>query len=283
MLKPTRLLGAGCVLALGLAVAPAMAAAPVGVSGTIGGGYTNSSFDCSGCGHTDNWGFNGQAAFGFGSNDLAGELNAGYLNSSPDCSGCDSFNTWGIGGALFWSPDFGRIGGSVAWARTNIPASLSPFGSGGFDVDTVTYGALGEFFASDQFTLGGGLGGINISVPGGNAAAFYLSVGATGYVMPDLGITGAFQWADFDHGIGSVSALSIGAEWLVSEEIPVSIYGGYTRAFFPNGAPNANVWNVGLKFYFGAEGMPLVGHHRNGALDSLTSINTTVLQEIFLF
>jgi len=82
MRKHTKLLGTACILAMGIA-APAMAGAPVGFAGTIGGGYTYSSSECSGCGHSDNWNVNGQAAFGFGASDVAGELDAGWINSSP--------------------------------------------------------------------------------------------------------------------------------------------------------------------------------------------------------
>jgi len=273
MLNPMKLYGIAGVLAVGIAGTPAMAAAPVGVAGTLGGGYSNSSLDCSGCGHSDNWGFSGQAAFGFGANDLAGEIDGGYSHSSFSGGGGDS-DSYGIGGALFWSPDVFRVGGQVNWARTNLPSGLP-------DVDTVVYGGFGEFFASEFLTVGGGLGGVHISFAGASANAFYLNGGATGYITPDFAITGAFQWADFNQGIGSISAISIGGEWLISEALPISINGGYTRGFLPNSLPDDNIWSVGLKFYFGGDGMPLVGHHRNGSLDTLPSINTVVFQSIF--
>src|SRR5262249_32788491 len=136
MLNRTRWLVTGGTLALGIAGTPAMAAAPMGVAGTGGGGYTYSEADCSGCGHSDNWGFNGQGTFGFGASDLAAEIDAGYTNTSFSGGG-GSLDTWGVGGAFFWSPDMGRLGVSGSWSRSSLS---------GFHADTYTYGGFGEYY-----------------------------------------------------------------------------------------------------------------------------------------
>jgi len=273
MLNRTKWLVTGCVLALGTAGTPAMAAAPAGFAGTLSGGYSYAAADCSGCGHSDNWGFSGQGTFGFGANDLAGEINGGYTNTSFSGGG-GSLDTWGVGGALFWSPDMGRLGISGGWSRASIS---------GFHADVYTYGGFGEYFASDQFTLGGGLGGANVDFGGGggSVSAFILHGGVTGYVIPDFAITGTVSYADFNQGIGGVTGLSIGAEWLISEDVPISIGGGYTRLMMPSGVPDSNGFSVVLKFYVGGPPMTLVGHHRTGSLDSLASFNTAVLQSVF--
>jgi hypothetical protein len=274
MLNRTKILGTACILAMGIAATPVSAGAPMPFAGTVGGGYTYSSADCSGCsGHSDNWGFSGQGAFGLGANDLAAEIDAGYTNSSFSGGG-GSVDTWGAGGALFWSPDMGRLGISGSWARVSVS---------GFHADAYTYGGFGEFFASDFFTVGGGLGGATVDLGSGlgSVSAFTLNGGATGYPMPNLAITGAVTYANFNQGIGGVTALSIGAEWLISEDVPVSIGGGYTRVMTPSGLPDSNAFSVVAKFYFGGPPMSLIGHHRNGSLDSLATVNTVVLQTVF--
>jgi len=269
MLKHIKLLAATSAFAAGFAYARAEAAAPVGVAGALAGAYSNASADCSGCGSTDNWGLSGQGAFGLGTSDLAAEGDVGYANSS---GGGFNTDTWGLGGSLFWNPDFGRLGASLSWARVAIP---------GPDVDFLNYGGFAEFFASDFFTLGGNLGGLHVSTTGFSSDGVYVAGGATGYVMPDLGITGNITYADFGNGLGNAKAYSIGAEWLISEAFPVSVMGGYTYVDTPSGAPNLNVWTVGLKLYVGGDGMPLVGHHRNGSLDSLATVNSLILQSVF--
>jgi len=269
MLSRTKLLATGCVLAASFALGPAMAAAPTGFVGTLSGGYSNSSLDCSACGSTDNWGFGGQGAFGLGTSDLAAEGDVSYRHSSS--GGFDS-DLWGLGGNLFWNPEFGRFGGTFTYSRLSVP---------GPDFDLITYGGFGEFFASDIITVGGNIGGMHISVSGSSADGMYLNGGGTLYPFPDLGITPAIGYFHFDHGVGSITTYGVAGEWLFSEMLPVSITAGYQRADLPHGIPDANIFSVGLKFYMGGEGMSLVSQHRNGALDSLTSVSTIGIQTLF--
>ncbi|HYM17809.1 MAG TPA: hypothetical protein VEU06_04545, partial [Micropepsaceae bacterium] len=149
MNRQIKRLGTACFLAIAWGVTPALAAAPAGFTGTLTGSYANDS--CNGCGgHVDNWGVNGQGAFGF-SPDVGAEVDLGYSHAS-----FTSFNidTWGIGGNVFWAPAFGRFGGTVDWTRYSLP---------GPDVDSVTYGGFGEFYANEFITLGGNVGGVHLS------------------------------------------------------------------------------------------------------------------------
>ena len=264
----TKRLGTACFLTLLLGVTPALAAAPEGFTGTLTGSYANDS--CNGCGgHIDNWAVNGQGAFGFGPSDIGAEVDLGYMRSSG--TGFD-VDTWGIGGNVFWAPAFGRFGGTVDWTRYNLP---------GPDFDTVTYGGFGEFYASPFITVGGNVGGLHFSTTGFSADGTYAGGGITGYVMPDLGLTGAINWIHLDHSIGDATAWTVMAEWLVNEDVPVSVFGGYTNTDPFAGGSHSNTWFLGLRFYFSNTPMTLVDHHRNGSLDSLVTTNTALLRTSF--
>ena len=263
----TKKLGTACFLTIALSITPALAAAPAGFAGTLTGSYSNDS--CNGCGgHIDNWGASGQGAFGF-SPDVGAEADLGYTHSST--RGFDA-DTFGIGGNVFWAPAFGRFGGSVDWARFSVP---------GPDFDAVTYGGFGEFYANEFITIGGNVGGAHLSTSGFSADGTYAGGGVTGYVMPDLGLTGEINWAHLDHGLSNTTAWTVMAEWLVNEEVPVSVFGGYTNTDPLGGGSHINTWFLGLKFYLSSAPMTLVDHHRNGALDSLVTTNSAVLRTAF--
>lgn len=267
MQKKMKLLGSASVLAAAMLLsAPAMAGAPMGFAGVLSGNYSNTS--CSGCGSQNGWGLGGQGAFGLGMSDLGGEVNANYNGFS----GAGSPSVFGVGGSLFWAPVQGRVGGSFSWSE--ISSSGNP------NLDTLTYGGFGEFYASDMFTIGGNAGGMHLSAGGGSANGYYIGGGATAYVMPNFGVTGAISYSHLGSGIGGMAAYSISGEYLISEETPVSLYAGYTNVDVPFGLPNMNVFTIGLKLYAGGSGS-LRDRHRNGALDSLVAPSTLGLRSVF--
>ena len=260
MLNRTTLLGAVCAAALtAIPLTSAMAEAPMGFAGTLGASYGQTS--CSGCGTTNDWNVGGSGAFGF-TPMFGGEIDAGYANSS---GGGISADIWGVGGSLFWAPAFGRVGGSVAYATTN---------SGG-SADIVTFGGFGEFYASNFFTIGLKGGGFSFSTTGFSDTGGYVGGAVIGYPLPNLAITGSIDYAT----ISSVDLTNfgIGAEFLVSEMVPISIGAGYQRTHvsFGGSTGDADTWMVALKFYFGG-GMSLVDRQRNGALGwaGNTNLNT---------
>jgi hypothetical protein len=231
-------MGTVCVLALGVAASPAMAA-----NGFIGGSYA------SGDNHTgDIWGANG-ALEGMFSDSWGIEGDASYHSGS----GTDLTT---VGGNVFWDdPEF-KLDANV----TYHDASAS-FGGFGGSADIVSYGGGAEFFAGDSLTLaarGGGFSGSHLS--GG-----YVGGDVQWYLMPDLSLNGQVDYVDIASGITSET---LKAEWLVSESTPISVYGGYQHVDVTGG--DANVWFIGLNLYVNGNGADtLVDRQRTGALGYL--------------
>jgi hypothetical protein len=253
------------VAALGAMTAvPAMAAAPVGFAGSFSGDYAHTSVS-NGGGDANAWGFNGSGAFGFGNMDLGGQLDFGY--HSWDVSGVSSnVNIWNVGGSLFWAPMMGRFGGTFSYNSASV---------GGGDVHFYNYGAIGEYYLSDAFTIAGRAGGWSLDVSPGSFSdsGGYVGGAFTGYVIPDLAIQGSL---DYIGGIGffgssaNVTNLGVLAEYLFSESTPISGYVSYTYTDVScNGCGHASTWGLGLKFYT-TQG-PLVQTHRNGTLHYLSN------------
>ena len=260
MLNRTTLLGGVCALALSaIPFTSAMAEAPMGFAGSLGASYGQTS--CNGCSTSDNWTVGGSGAFGF-TPMFGGEIDAGYANSSSSGFSAD---IWGVGGSLFWAPAFGRVGGSVAYATTN---------SGG-NANIVTFGGFGEYFASNFFTVGLKGGGFSFSASGFSDTGGYVGGAVTGYPLPNLAILGSIDYASIS-GV-DITNFGIGAEYLVSEMVPISIGAGYqrTQASFGGSSADADTWMIALKFYFGG-GLSLVERQRNGTLGwaGNTNLNT---------
>jgi hypothetical protein len=261
MLKYALSVAGACAATLAL-VAPAFADAPVGFAGTLSGSYTNWNFSGSGSGNANLWGADGQAAFGLGMRDIGAEIDGGYHNLTTNGSGNSSVDIWNIGGNLFWAPaSQGRLGATVQYE------SLS--GSGA-DAHLTEYGAFGEYYPSNMLTLGlngGGWSGGSGSTFGSGGSGGYVGGGVTGYVMPDLALTGQINY--FSGSGAHLTNYSAMGEYLISEATPVSIFGGYTYTDVSGASGHINQWLIGVKFYMNGNGSTLVDKQRNGALDSL--------------
>jgi hypothetical protein len=259
MLKTTLSLAGIAAASLALAT-PAFADAPIGFAGTLSGSYSSWNFSGSGGGSSNLWSADGQAAFGLGMQDIGAEIDGGYHNLSASGGG-GSVDIWNIGGDLFWAPgQQGRLGATVQYESLN---------GGGPNAHLTQYGAFGEFYASNMLTLGlngggwtGGSGTFGSSSSGG-----YVGGGATGYIMPNLALTGAINY--FSGSGAHLTGYSAMGEYLVSDELPVSIYGGYTYTDISGISGHVNEWLIGVKFYTNGNGSTLVEKHRNGALDNL--------------
>ena len=85
-----------------------------------------------------------------------------------------------------------------------------------------------------------------------------------GYVIPDLMLQGQVEY----DAISGVSQTTVGlnSEYLVSRKVPVSVWAGYEYNNLSLEGENVgeNTVKVGVKFYFGAHGAPLVDRHRTG-------------------
>jgi hypothetical protein len=259
MLKKSNLLLSAGVLALAaVPLSPANAAAPMGFAGTVGGSYGNSE-------DVDSWNIGGSGAFGFGQN-FAGQVDLGY-NSVEDA------DVWNVGGSLFYAPAMGRAGITVQhlWLE-----------EGGVDVDATRYGVFGEFYASDVFTFGAQAGGMTGGVSGfgvsGDESGWYVGGLLTGYAMPNLAIQGNIDFSSADD-VDSTT-FGIGAEFLVSETVPIAIFGGYAHTNVDAGAfgeADVNTWLIGVRFYFGDTGPTLVDKHRNGTVGWIVGGGNTLL------
>jgi hypothetical protein len=247
---------AGCAALLSTVPFAANAAAPMGFAGTAGVGYGSSD-------DTDTWTIGGSGAFGFNPT-FGGQLDLSY-NSIEDADG------FGIGGSLFWAPAMGRVGGTLQSAS---------FDDAGVDISAFGYGIFGELYASDRFTIAGKAGGVTTEVDvlgsTGSESGFYGGAALLGYAMPNLAIQGDFVFAEPADDF-STSTFGINAEFLVSETMPISIFGGWSWTNIDIGGTEADGdgFMIGLRFYFGVSGPTLVDKHRNGTLGWAGSTNIT--------
>jgi hypothetical protein len=250
----------------------------MGFAGMADASYTNTSFDDNGSGN-DGWNtFGLGAAIAFPIDEIAGfnwQLDASYFSSSGDDS---SSITWNLGGSLFWAGPGSRFGININYN------TLTDYGS-------QTNGGLFTEWYFGNITAqakGGWLWG------GGTAASGrgnYLGAGLAGYFMPNFGISAAVTWADLvtsatqgwpcygpTCGRRDLTHTDFGieGEFLVSETLPISIYGGYqytnasiseniSNPYLSDDDWNSNTFYIGLRYYMGGMGT-LIERHRNGNL-----------------
>jgi hypothetical protein len=237
------LFGAACALALVSLSAPASA---TDFSGILDGGYSNFDFNHGG-GSANDYHINGGGMFGLAPN-WAAQINAGYNHSTA--SGSDA-NAWNIDGTAFYRANAGRIGATVGYTSIDVT---------GPNANATHYGAFGDWYASRSITVGvkGGFFDGNHGVKGDYAGAQNL-----GYVTPDHALTGSYDYTHLNH-VTNENDFTAQAEWLFSHQVPVSLYGGYTRSEFSHSV-SANVWFVGLRFYCDPVEGGLIDRQRNGA------------------
>ena len=256
------LLGSICAAALALSASTVLAD---GIAGTLSGDYSNLSL--SGIsGSADDWGVSGALEGGTGFEQMKVELNAGYHNLS---SGGLSIDNWDVGGNAFWAPGAGRLGINVAYR------SLS--GSGA-SVDLTNYGAFAEWWATNAITLAVKGGGLHLKASAsylgsGSTNGYYVGGNATGYVMPDLSLSGRIDYTDLGYGLHDTD-YTARAEWLPWEDMPISISGGYTYSDISMTSTHGDTWFVALTYYYNEGGdMSLVDRQRSGTLGWSAAVN----------
>ncbi len=238
------------VSALAMISAPAFAD-DFDFASTLSGQYTH--VDLSDLPNAETWGLNGAGKIGLGDTGLNAELDAGY-NHLTVLHG--HANDWNIGGALFYKNDMGRIGANVNYTKVDVSF---------FDAHATNYGGFAEFYASDMFTFNAKVGGFSGDIDG-----VYAGGGVTGYVFPDFGVTASLNYNHINHGFDETD-LSLQGEYLLSEEIPVSGFVGYTYSGLSEGAGYGNTLFVGLRLYTNTTGAAtLVDRQRSGTVGSLT-------------
>jgi hypothetical protein len=238
-----------------LSTSAALAGAPNGFAGSLSGDYLKPS--CSGCGGIDAWGISGSGAYGLGMNDLAVQGDAGYHRVSGSGVNVD---LWNVGGSAFWAGFMGRLGANLSYA------SLDTSGANGH---VTGYGGFGEYYPTQAITVGLNAGGFSAggSISGlGSASSTgsYVGGGATGYLVPDFAASGLINYISIS-GV-HFTTYGGGLEYLFSESLPISIYGGYSTTEVSGGGGHINQWSVGFKFYTNGNGVTLVDRHRNGTL-----------------
>jgi hypothetical protein len=88
--------------------------------------------------------------------------------------------------------------------------------------------------------------------------------------MPDFAASLGVSYNHINHAIDETD-VSLQGEYLLSEEIPVSGFVGYTFSSLSNGFGNANTIFVGIRLYTNSTGSTLVERQRNGTTAALTS------------
>jgi hypothetical protein len=267
MQKRTTMVGTACVLAAAaLTAGPAAAGTLTDFAGVLGTSYISSSNSMSGSQTLKSWPIAGSAAMPLSTIDgLNAQLDASYTHNWASGNGTHySREDWNFGGSAFWAGMDSRIGLNADYSNYNRIGHLT------------NGGAFGEYYfgAITAMGKGGWLSGGGSQFGGhGN----YLGGAVEGYVIPDLGITGAVEWADVVMGRGCQTcgrgdrrstAFQFLVEYLFVEELGIAGYAGYTYQSDKFGAANDthnNVWRVGVRWYLG--GGSLIDHQRNGNLN----------------
>jgi hypothetical protein len=169
------------------------------------------------------------------------QVGAGYHSLDNDVAGGDA---WDVRGAAFWRGERGAAGVAVAHGN------LSPDDNSLTDFDLTAYGAFGEWYAADRFTLavnGGWLDGDH------SFEGHYFGGSAKFYLMPMLSLTGSASRVHFD-GAGHVTDLGVTAEWQVMADKPFTVYGGYTNSDYSGSDFNVDTFTIGLRWRFGEDG-----------------------------
>lgn len=226
--------------------------------GTVQTGYAHINFDHAGF---SNWNVSGAGALTLPSTKIGVQGNLSYAGISGNSENISDF---GAGGTAYWSQQFFRIG-----AAADYDSIGSGSGSNGTSSSsrTISYGGFAEGFIN-RFTIGakgGGFSGSGSDSSGG----IYFGGEAVVYPTHDLALSATVDYANFTnslHGYGETDFTTQG-EWLLSEEIPVSAYAGYTVASLGGPVRSSNMIFVGFRFYANDNGtMPLVYHQRYGTV-----------------
>jgi hypothetical protein len=170
------------------------------------------------------------------------------------------------------------VGATIHYDRNNFLGAGS-----GFSTHSTSYGAFGEYYINDFVTLGAKAGwfreGDNSNFGCGGEGqgscitkGVYVGGAATGYMMPDFALWAAVDYLTINDG-GHVTSATLGAEYLFSEELPVSAFGSFTRTETSDGGGRDDAWLIGVKYYFNGNGTTLRDRQRNGTLGWIGSPN----------
>lgn len=253
------ILGMASVAALTAFSATAAMADMSNFAGTLTGTYAN----IDSTGSADLWAVDGSGVFGL-TDHLKGQLDLGYTT----VDGGGSVDTWNVGGNLAWGLEQGRIGAALGYNSTD-----TGFGT----VHVTTYGGFGEWWASDNITVGVNGGGIAVSNGGPDGS--YFGGGITGYVMPNVALNGSIDYITLNSTVDATD-YTASVEYLFSEETPISISGGYTYTDVSSfGSTGIDTWFVKLRLYTNGDGAKtLKDRQRNGTLGTAAGQDSLLLK-----
>jgi hypothetical protein len=220
---------------------PACAGDAANVDGLLSGGYTYTDFSGT---NVDTYNVGGIAKFRFES---AINVQGSFDYTHIDVPGASADNYAG-GGAVFWRDDTYALG---AFGQYNHAEII------GFGTNFETFGLVGEQYGAN-WTLRTHIAGL--TADGANGA--YGGGGVVFYAMPDLSLNvdgsfnnfGPLHWGD----------VTIGAEYLFSHEVPISIGAGYIHTMYTRG-PNTDALTVRLTWHIG-DGGSLIDVDRSGPM-----------------
>lgn len=219
------LFGSICALAVGVA-GPALAGAV-----TASADYDN--VHVHDLGNASLWGLNLEGATDMADTGLAVQADGGYHRLH--INGLGDGDIWDFNGSAFGLVNKGgRIGATVGY--NNLSGS-------GNSAHITNYGLFGEWWASQDLTLAGKVGGFD-----GNLIGNGYYGGATGkyYVMPDADLYVALDHTHFNSN-NNETDYTVGGEYLLSETTPVAVYGGYTYSNVAGA--HADTFFIGLHWY----------------------------------
>lgn len=175
------------------------------------------------------------------------EFGAGWHTSS---SAGDTTTQWTVGGSAIWyMPNF-RFGPAVGFQSSD---------SGGFEMRTLNYGGFAQWFATNRIDVFAKVGGFTMTPsPSGG---WYAGGSANYYVTRDLAATGGIDYTRYNqYGGYNETDYTAQAEYLFSEKVPVSIYGGYSFSDYhydslPSFHYHSSKVFVGLRIYLNGDGV----------------------------
>jgi hypothetical protein len=248
----TSLFRAAGLGALTLLLMSTAASAELRLRGSIDADYNNMNGDNDVDG--DLWNVNGNLLFNV-TPQFNIQIGGGYHSLDGDLIGGDA---WDVRGAAFWRAERGALGIAVQHGNIDPDGATTDF-------DVTAYGAFGEWYASERFTLaahGGWLDG-DLSLDG-----HYYGGSARFYILPTLSLTGSAGRVHFDD-LGHVTDLGVMVEWQVMADKPFTVYGGYTNSDFSGSDFNIDTFTIGLRWRFGEDGpMSLVDGDRTNVVRS---------------
>jgi hypothetical protein len=196
------------------------------------------------------WGLQGSAGLSFTDSHLNFEGDLAYSHAAVHGFTQEQLH---LGGNLVWWEPAWRIGASAAGHRIDVPGSVR---------ETQNYGLYGVWFPSGSLTLMTKAGAFS-----GHAHGNYAGGGTNWYLTPDISLFGALDWARFDSGFREAD-WTASVQYLPSENWPVSVVAGYTRANFSGGvSAHADTVFIALRVFFNRSGeTSLVGRERTGPI-----------------